>query len=549
MANTDITKPVDLTSHAEGTGPLRSTRPLYVDFMPPCNSACPAGENIQAWLSHAQAGNYFEAFQSIVEDNPFPGLMGRVCVKPCETGCNRNHIDNTVNIHAVERYIGDEAIKEQWPIRYTAKPSGKRVLVVGAGPGGLSAAYQLARMGHAVEIFEASGHAGGLLWSGIPDYRLPKEILDAEIQRIVNMGVKIRLNYKVKDIQEEKTAGKFDAVYLAIGAQLIHSENFQQDNSVYIRDAFSFFQEVKTNSSPYLRKKVVVYGGGKLALYLSRIIKRFGSEAAVYFPGDKKLMPAYDYETEDALAEGVDVQLLKSINKIENKKITLENTKVEKGKVVGLGTFETIDADILIMANRQESDSGFLRNINTIKVNEDGTVQIDAQRMTGEEGIFAGGDMLPGENRSATIAIGHGKKAARYMHGYLLKDPYQKPDKHPTAGYRKLHMWYQTDAPQKTQEKLAPTEAIKSFEEIIAGLPEPSVRFEAQRCLSCGNCFECDGCFGACPENAIIKLGKGNRYKFNYNACTGCAVCYEQCPCHAIEMIPEPVNSTNDVEK
>ena len=158
MANTDITKPVDLTSHAEGTGPLRSTRPLYVDFMPPCNSACPAGENIQAWLSHAQAGNYFEAFQSIVEDNPFPGLMGRVCVKPCETGCNRNHIDNTVNIHAVERYIGDEAIKEQWPIRYTAKPSGKRVLVVGAGPGGLSAAYQLARMGHAVEIFEASGY-------------------------------------------------------------------------------------------------------------------------------------------------------------------------------------------------------------------------------------------------------------------------------------------------------------------------------------------------------------------------------------------------------
>ncbi len=549
MANTDITKPVDLTLHAEGTGPLRSTRPLYVDFMPPCNSACPAGENIQAWLSHAQAGNYFEAFQALVEDNPFPGLMGRVCVKPCETGCNRNHIDNTVNIHAVERYIGDEAIKEQWPIRYTAKPSGKRVLIVGAGPGGLSAAYQLARMGHTVEIFEAAGHAGGLLWSGVPDYRLPKEILDAEVQRIVNMGVKIRLNYKVKDLLEEKEAGKFDAVYLAIGAQLIHSENFQQDNSVYIRDAFSFFHEVKTNSSPYLRKKVVVYGGGKLALYLSRIIKRFGSEVAVYFPGDKKLMPAYDYETEDALAEGVDVQLLKCINKIENKKITLENTKVEKGKVVGLGTFETIDADVLIMANRQESDSGFLRSINGIKVNEDGTVQIDIQRMTGEEGVFAGGDMLPGENRSSTIAIGQGKKAAKYIHGFLLQEPYQKPDKHPTAGYRKLHMWYETEAPQKTQEKLAPAEAIKSFDEIIAGLPEAAVRFEAQRCLSCGNCFECDGCFGACPEDAIIKLGKGNRYKFNYNACTGCAVCYEQCPCHAIEMIPEPVNSTNDVEK
>ncbi|MBL7731631.1 MAG: 4Fe-4S binding protein, partial [Chitinophagaceae bacterium] len=155
-------------------------------------------------------------------------------------------------------------------------------------------------------------------------------------------------------------------------------------------------------------------------------------------------------------------------------------------------------------------------------------------------------DMLPGENRSATIAIGHGKKAARYINAWLQGETYQKPDKHPTAGYRKLHMWYNTDAPQKEQDKLAPAEAIKSFDEINAGLGEHEARFEAQRCLSCGNCFECDGCYGACPEDAIIKLGKGNRYKFNYNACTGCAVCYEQCPCHAIEMIPEPVNAANN---
>ncbi|HMX38491.1 MAG TPA: 4Fe-4S binding protein, partial [Ferruginibacter sp.] len=161
------------------------------------------------------------------------------------------------------------------------------------------------------------------------------------------------------------------------------------------------------------------------------------------------------------------------------------------------------------------------------------------------EGIFAGGDMLPGENRSATIAIGHGKKAARYINGYLSQNPYAKPDKHQTASFKKLHMWYKTDAPQKEQDKLAPAEAVKSFDEVIHGLTEAEARFEAQRCLSCGNCFECDGCFGACPEDAIIKLGKGNRYKFNYEACTGCAVCYEQCPCHAIEMIPEPVNAVS----
>ena len=548
MSATDITKPVDLSTHSEGTGPQRFRRPVYVDFMPPCNSACPAGENIQAWLSQAQAGHYFEAFQTILEDNPFPAIMGRVCVKPCETGCNRNHIDTTVNIHAVERYIGDEAIHHKWQVNYSTKFSGKRVLVVGAGPGGLAAAYHLARMGHVVEIFEADGHPGGLLWSGVPEYRLPKEILDAEIDRIVRMGVKIRLNYKVEDVLTEKAAGNFDAVYLSIGAQLIRKEDFQHDDSVYITDAFSFFREIKETTSPYIHKKVVVYGGGKLALYLSRMIKRFGSEVSVYFPGDKKLMPAYDYETEDALAEGVDVQLLRSISKIEKNISTLEVMKVEKGKAVGTGEFETIQADVLINANKQESDAGFLRSVSGIAISDDGTVTINAERMTGHEGIFAGGDMLPGENRSSTIAIGHGKKAAKYINGFLMKDAYQKPDKHPTAGYRKLHMWYKTDAPQKEQDKLAPAVAVKSFDEVISGLSEPEVRFEAQRCLSCGNCFECDGCFGACPEDAIIKLGKGNRYKFNYNACTGCAVCYEQCPCHAIEMITEPVNSTTDVK-
>jgi NADPH-dependent glutamate synthase beta subunit-like oxidoreductase len=400
-------------------------------------------------------------------------------------------------------------------------------------------------MGHTVEIAEASGNLGGLMYSGIPDYRLPKAILDAEINRILQMGISVKLNYTVQDIIAEKENGRFDAVYLSVGAQLIHQESFEQDDSILIKDAFGFFNEIKLNTSTYMHKKVVVYGGGKLALYLARILKRFGCEVAVLFYGDKKMMPAYDYETEDALAEGVDVQLLKSIQKVSNGAITFEQMKVEKGKAVGAGVFENIEANVLIMAHRQESATQFLQSLSGIVLNEDGTIKIDANRMTGIDGIFAGGDMLPGENRSSTIAIGHGKKAAKYIDGYLIQQAYEKPDKHPTAGYRKLHMWYKTEAPQKEQQQLAPTVAIQSFDEVIAGLNEKEARFEAQRCLSCGNCFECDGCFGACPENAIIKLGKGNRYKFNYDACTGCAVCYEQCPCHAIEMISETSNSTS----
>ena len=545
MPATDITKAVDLSTHAEGTGPLRLRRPLYVDFMPPCNSACPAGENIQAWLAQAQSGNYFEAFQVLAADNPFPAVMGRVCVKPCETGCNRNHIDTTVNIHAVERFIGDTAIREGWTFRYQPVPSGKRVLVVGAGPGGLSAAYHLKRLGHDVAIFEAGDHIGGLMWAGIPDYRLPKEILEAEIDRIARMGITIRLNYRVQDIEMEKRAGNFDAVYLSIGAETIAREDFPQDGTVPVTDAFAFFRDMKTNPTQFSHKKIVIYGGGKLALYISRMVRRMGSEATVYFPGDQKMMPAYDYETEDALAEGVDVLLLKSIDHIEHHQVVLQAMKIEKNKAVGTGVWEQAPADLLVLANRQESDTSFLRSLPGIAIQADGTVVTDPRRMTGAAGIFAGGDMLPGENRSTTIAIGHGKKAARSIDGYLRNEPYVKPDKHPTAGYRKLHMWYKTEAPRREQDRLAPAVAVRSFEEVVAGLSEAETQFEAQRCLSCGNCFECDGCFGACPEDAIIKLGKGNRYKFNYDACTGCAVCYEQCPCHAIEMIPEPHNATS----
>lgn len=545
--NTDLTKPADLTDHSEGTGPLRKQRPVYTDFMPPCNSACPAGENIQAWMDKAQAGNYFEAFQVIMQDNPFPAIMGRVCVRSCETGCNRNHIDTTVSIHAVERYIGDLAIEKKWQPDYKATSSGKKVLVVGAGPGGLSAAYHLTRLGHTVSVYEAGSSLGGLMRFGIPAYRLPRPVLEAEIERLVAMGIEFRVNYKVTDLKIEKESGGFDAIFLSIGAEVIRDEQIILKNPVPVSPAFTFLKTHNGGQS-YQNSKVVVYGGGKLAMYIARILKRLGAEAIVLFPGDRKLMPAYDYEADDAMSEGVDIQFLRRIHQIDNNQFLLEIMKVEKGKAIGTEEWETIQADYMINALRQESDTGFLANLDGVTLKEDGTIVINAERMTGADGVFAGGDMLPGEQRSVTIAIGHGKKAAKYINSYLNGAKFQKPDKHPTASFKRLHMWYQTYAPLKEQLRLAPQVAIRNFDEVIAGLNEKEARYEAQRCLSCGNCFECDGCYGACPEEAIIKLGPGKGYRFDLNICTGCAVCFEQCPCHAIEMIPEPSKALTDVK-
>ena len=541
MNQDDLTKHPDLLQHAQGTGPRRSRRPVYTDFLPPCNDACPAGENIQAWLAEAQAGRYHAAWQKLIEENPFPAIHGRVCYHPCENACNRNFTDATVSIHAVERFLGDLALKEGWRPQYTPRPGGGRVLIVGAGPSGLSAAYHLRRMGHEVEIREAGPVAGGMIHFGIPAWRMPRKELAAEIHRVEEMGVKITLNHRVEHLLEEKEAGGFDAVFIAIGAERGKKIDIPARDAGKMLDAVSFLRDTYSGHPPKIGRRVAIYGGGNTAMDAARTARRLGAdEAIIIYRRDMEHMPAQPFEAEEALEEGVKIKWLRSIREIDGDRLRVEVMELDdEGRPRPTGKYEDLEADALIMAVGQDADTGFLREVPGIEFNRDGTVIVGPDMMTGHEGIFAGGDMVP-TRRSVTNATGHGKKAARHIDGYLRQRPWQPPPRHPVIGHEYLHLWYLTDAPPSEEPELPVAARLDNFDEIHKGLTEPQARYEAQRCLSCGNCFECDGCYAACPEGAIVKLGKGKRYRFDYALCTGCAVCYEQCPCHAIEMIPEP---------
>ena len=541
----DMTLPPDL-SEKGGTGAERTRRPLYVDLLPPCNHACPAGENIQAWLAHAQAGRLREAWEAILDDNPLPAVHGRVCYHPCESACNRAQLDTTVSIHAVERYLGDCAVREGWTPRLLAKASGKRVLVVGAGPSGLSAAYHLTRLGHAVEIHDAGPKPGGMLRFGIPAYRLPRAVLDAEIDRIEQMGVRFVLDHKVRDLLAEKKQGGFDAVFVAVGAHLSKRTEIPARDAGRILDAVDFLRDVERGKAPRLGRRVAVYGGGNTAMDAARTVLRLGHEPIIVYRRDRSHMPAHELEADEALEEGVMIRWLRSIQSIEGKEFTVEEMELdEKGRPHGTGRFETLEADDLILALGQETDTSFLHGIPGIVFESDGSVQVSEGFMTGHPGIFAGGDMVPSE-RTVTVAVGHGKKAARHIDAYLRGTVYEKAARPEIASYDKLHLWFFTAATQRPQEHARLGLRLYSFEEVIYGLGPDEAVFEAWRCLSCGNCYECDACLAACPEKAVIKLGAGKRYRFDYERCTGCATCFEQCPCHAIELIPEPLPAEDE---
>ncbi|HVX22170.1 MAG TPA: NAD(P)-binding protein [Acidimicrobiales bacterium] len=542
------------SSRANRTGSWRVQRPVYVDHLPPCNHACPAGEDIQGWLYRAEPGDYESAWRALVEDNPFPAVMGRVCFRPCEAACNRGRLDEAVGINAVERFLGDAAIEHGWPLPGPGPDTGRVVLVVGGGPAGLSAAYRLRRSGHRVRLVDASPQLGGMLRYGVPAYRLPRDVLDAEVARIVGMGVDVVLDHPVRDVAAEREQAGADAVFLAVGAQLGHRTEIPAGDAGRIVDAVTLLHGVAEGQPPALGRRVAVYGGGDTAFDAARTARRLGAtDAVVVYRRTRERMPAHPEELDQAVIEGVTVRWLRTVDHFDPGHLVVERMVLDDaGFPQPTGEREALDADSLVLALGQDADLSLVDADPDVAVDH-GAIAVDGSMMAAASGVFAGGDAVPSE-RTATVAIGHGARAARGIDAYLAGAPapgagrpvdarLDAPADAPPdlATFDRLNTWYYADAPRQHRPELERARRRRTFDEVVGGLTGENALFEARRCLSCGNCFECDNCFGVCPDNAVIKLEPGNRYEIDYDFCKGCGLCAEECPCGAIDMRPEPI--------
>jgi NADPH-dependent glutamate synthase beta subunit-like oxidoreductase len=546
--STNVDKPFAITldkgsSLANHTGTWRTKRPVYVDRLPPCNHACPAGEDIQSWLYDAEEGGagYERAWRTIMATNPFPAVMGRVCYHPCETACNRGILDEAVGINSVERFLGDEAIRLGWTVEAEAPPTGKRVLVVGAGPAGLAAAYHLARRGHAVTVRDAGPRPGGMMRYGIPAYRLPREVLDAEIQRIVDLGVELVLDAPVTDLAAVMAEGAYDAAFLAVGAQIGKRAYIPAGSSAHVLDAVSMLHDLEEGERPLLGRRVAVYGGGNTALDAARTAKRLGAdEALVVYRRTRDRMPAHDTEVREAEEEGVLFRWLTTITQVEEGALEVERMELdESGFPQPTGETDVLDADALVLALGQDTDLTLLDGLDDVEI-RDGVVVVDGRMMTGRPGVFAGGDMVP-DQRSVTVGVGHGRKAAENIDDYLAgRAPAPEPERD-LAEFAMLNTWYYADAPRSHRPLLEKVRRQSTFDEVVQGHDESTALYEARRCMSCGNCFSCDNCFGVCPDHAVIKLGPPGEYEIDLDYCKGCGLCVSECPSGAIMMVPEEI--------
>jgi NADPH-dependent glutamate synthase beta subunit-like oxidoreductase len=533
-----------------------SLRPKFVERTPPCVGTCPNQNAVREMvmtismaeaLEKPYAQAFEEAFYIFMETTPFPSVCGRVCPHPCEGECNRKEKEGAVGINSVERFIGDFGLEKGLkPKKLTDEKRSEKIAVVGSGPGGMTAAYHLARRGYPVTVFEAFPKSGGMLRYGIPDYRLPEKVLDAEIDRILDMGVELQLNKAVgNDISMDELRKEYAAVFVAIGAHQGIELRVEGEDAPNVITGIDFLHRINTGETVDIGNKVLVIGGGDTAIDAARVSRRLGADVTIVYRRTRKEMPAIEEEIDGADLEDVEIHYLAApieIYKENGKAVGMKCQQMELGEPDSSGRRrpvpiegETFDLDFtcLITAVSQAPDfSGFeslIEGKDWIKVDEKFKTKID--------GVYSGGDNT---NLGLAIdAIAHGRMAASAI-DQLISGAEDQPEESPKEFIRadKMQLAYYKESQPVARKESPVEERLKDMvSEIVFTHSEEGAIEEAKRCMSCGACFDCGTCWSFCQDNAIIKpLVKGEEYKFKLEFCTGCKKCSEVCPCGYIEM-------------
>jgi NADPH-dependent glutamate synthase beta subunit-like oxidoreductase len=538
------------------TGNWRAIRPVYRDKMPPCNNACGTNEKIQGYLDLVKRGKYLDAYALIKEDMPFPSVTGRVCYHPCEQACNRGQYDEAISIRAVERFLGDLGQTLSRDVVKAGPPNGKKVAVVGSGPAGHSAAYQLARLGYQVTVLEKSPKAGGLNRGGIPDWVLPQHVLDREIERLVQLGVTIKTNVEVgQDISWEDLKKNYDGVVLAVGLTEPNSVRAEGENKDGVIYGLPFLRDIGMGTSKVeLGPRVAIIGGGNTAIDCAREALRQGAVevAMITVEAHPQEMPCVPEDLHDMLEEGVELMHGRAMTAV------LGNGKVEALQLYPARFSGAVNASPIIV-NREAPAERFAVDNVIIAVGqhaslgwlpvefktERGTIKIDQFGRIGSTNFFAAGDVVQlgsGQPLMVVNAVGDGKRVAFNLDKLLGGKPLQ-PRKVPIdviVDLNRMNMTYFPHFPRIKQAMLAPASRRRTQQEVILGYSEEQASDEASRCFSCGTCNACDNCYLVCPEPCIVRSARSNGlYKILVDYCKGCRVCIEECPTGCLEGVPE----------
>lgn len=527
------------------TGTWRSALPVYQSLPSPCHLACPVGGEIAAWIGQARAGDWHGAWTTLVDNNPFPAIAGRVCHHPCERACNRTAHDEPLAVCRLERFIGDLALSAGWRFPAAPLPLRERIAVVGGGPSGLSAAYQLRRRGYGVTVYEARPTLGGLLREGIPPYRLPRAVLDGEIARLLELGIEVRSNASLSSGEDlDELRRDFAAVYLAIGARRQKRLPQLDYADPRVMDSAAYLERSNAGTPPQLGEHLVVIGGGSAAMDVARSARRAGHDVSVVSLEREAQMPAQREEILEARQEGVlffDGAQLRTASRQPHGGLLLECVRVHFHAGASAGEFEAVPiagsgfvmaADAVVTAIGQDPELSFME---PMLERRGALLRTDEHGATSMEGVFAGGDVASGA-RFVTQAIGMGKSAALQIDRRLRRADSGSKAAAALAAHA-INTFYHPSAARAAEERLPVSERLDGYEEVQLGLRAEAAQAEAARCFSCGRCTFCDNCFSFCPDMAVQKLAGGYRIAAEY--CKGCGLCVRECPTGSIALREE----------